>query len=123
MRNRSKLLPIVLALPFVVVGCGGEASPSEATTRTVTSTVPSVGHGEGTDHSNNEQPHHGSDQPHRDSDQPHHDSDQPHHNEGVVRDDDPGGHPCTDQSGAPGHYIPTDEGSFVCEITGDAPQH
>ncbi len=38
------------------------------------------------------------------------------------QDDNPGGHPCTDQSGAPGHLIPTDDGHWVCEITGDAPQ-
>ncbi|QKT06894.1 hypothetical protein HUN08_06595 [Gordonia sp. X0973] len=40
------------------------------------------------------------------------------------RDDDPGGKPCTDQSGAPGHYIWSDSSNmWVCEITGDAPQN
>lgn len=39
------------------------------------------------------------------------------------QDDDPGGHPCTDQSGAPGHLIPSSTGGWVCEITGDAPQN
>jgi len=40
-----------------------------------------------------------------------------------VRDDDPGGKPCTDQSGAPGHYIWSDSSNqWVCEITGDAPR-
>lgn len=102
MRNRSKILPVVFALPFVVAACGDDASPSEETTETVTSTATSVEHEEeGATHSDNEQPH---------------------HNEGVIRDDDPGGQPCTDQNGAPGHYIATDEGSFVCEITGDAPR-
>ncbi|WP_155826876.1 hypothetical protein [Jongsikchunia kroppenstedtii] len=32
------------------------------------------------------------------------------------------GQPCTDQSGAPGHYIAASDGQLVCEITGDAPQ-
>ncbi|MCS5479596.1 hypothetical protein NYP18_07985 [Corynebacterium sp. YIM 101645] len=41
----------------------------------------------------------------------------------TITDGDPGGHPCTDQSGAPGHYIYSDSSSiWVCEITGDAPQ-
>ena len=39
------------------------------------------------------------------------------------QDDDPGGHPCTDQSGAPGHLIPGSGGGWVCEITGDAPRN
>ncbi len=39
-----------------------------------------------------------------------------------VRDDDPGGHPCTDQNGAPGHLIPGSGGGWVCNITGDAPK-
>lgn len=37
------------------------------------------------------------------------------------QDDDPGGHPCTDQSGAPGHLTSSGSG-WVCEITGDAPR-
>ncbi|WP_448222269.1 hypothetical protein [Gordonia iterans] len=39
-------------------------------------------------------------------------------------DDDPGGHPCTDQSGAPGHLVPETRtgGQWICEITGDAPR-
>lgn len=41
----------------------------------------------------------------------------------TERDDDPGGSPCTDQSGAPGHYIWSDSSNqWVCEITGDAPR-
>ncbi len=42
------------------------------------------------------------------------------------QDDDPGGHACTDQSGAPGHLIAANGGvgpGWVCEITGDAPQN
>jgi len=40
----------------------------------------------------------------------------------AIHDDDPGGHPCTDQSGAPGKYTFDDSSNiWVCEITGDAP--
>lgn len=41
------------------------------------------------------------------------------------QDDDPGGHPCIDQSGAPGHLVPetTTGGQWICEITGDAPRN
>jgi hypothetical protein len=36
---------------------------------------------------------------------------------------DPGGKPCTDQSGAPGHYVPNDDSTgWICQITGDAPR-
>jgi hypothetical protein len=42
---------------------------------------------------------------------------------GSSHDDDPGGHPCTDQSGAPGTYIFSDSSNqWVCQITGDAPR-
>lgn len=41
----------------------------------------------------------------------------------AARDDDPGGKPCTDQSGAPGHYVWDQSGNqWICEITGDAPR-
>ncbi len=41
----------------------------------------------------------------------------------TGRSDDPGGSPCTDQNGAPGHYIYSDSSQqWVCEVTGDAPQ-
>ncbi|MGB3302544.1 MAG: hypothetical protein WBA98_07625 [Gordonia sp. (in: high G+C Gram-positive bacteria)] len=49
----------------------------------------------------------------------------PHHTTPKAQpeqDDDPGGHPCTDQSGAPGYLIPGSSGGWVCNITGDAPQ-
>lgn len=40
-----------------------------------------------------------------------------------VRDDDPGGKPCTDQSGAKGHYIWADSSNqWVCQITQNAPR-
>ncbi|NDK88202.1 hypothetical protein GYA93_01185 [Gordonia desulfuricans] len=40
-----------------------------------------------------------------------------------ARDDDPGGHACTDQSGAPGKYVWDNTGNqWICEITGDAPR-
>lgn len=39
------------------------------------------------------------------------------------RDDDPAGHSCTDQNGAPGTYIWSDSSNqWVCQITGDAPR-
>jgi hypothetical protein len=42
---------------------------------------------------------------------------------GGTQDGDPGGKPCNDQSGAPGHYIPDESGSgWICEITGNAPR-
>lgn len=41
---------------------------------------------------------------------------------GQQRDDDPGGAPCSDQSGAPGTYIWSDDSDqWVCQISGDAP--
>lgn len=48
------------------------------------------------------------------------------HQQSHGQDDDPGGHPCTDQSGAPGHLIPDNGGvgpGWICEITGDAPRN
>ena len=141
MRPKISVLAVALFLPLSLAACSGDGDSADTTTTTTTtsthqsqSSAPPATHnqqptGSGGSVSRDPVPTQQRQQPRQEGHGTPPAAPQGHGNrtvapsEGEKHDDDPGGHACTDQSGAPGHYVEDETGSgWICEITGDAPR-
>lgn len=141
MRKRSRILALAFALPLTLAACSGgdEEAPATSTSHTSTSHTTTSHTTSSSAPASHSEEHHGEE--HHESTAPQHQEPAPQHGQhqqqppastapqapaggGTGHDDDPGGHPCTDDNGAPGHYIrDANDTQWICEITGDAPRH